>query len=215
MVDGAVFDIGGVLAHDVWEHLLLDSENGIAARYALDKEQVVRVGRLLWEAFAYRPETRNSSWQDLEKQYWCLFVDFFWGKNPPQGISVNGFIRMTDKFIRPVDEKMPMFLDQLQSRCVKLGICSNNNEFWFRRQMDKLSLHRYFSPSNVILSCRLGVSKSSPRFEMFHAAVDALCLPHSRCAFIDDREKNVKRAEECGMVGVLFRNLRQLKDSLK
>ena len=214
MVEGVIFDIGGVLADDVWEHLLpaRDKQGGIAEKYGLDKEQVHKVGELLWQAFAYRPESHENSWRELERQYWDLFIKFFWGKSAPEGVSIDEFIEMTNRFINPVDAQVLCFLEELRLKGIRLGICSNNNEFWFRRQMDKLKLHRYFSPSKIILSCRIGVSKSSKRYEMFHAAVKAMGLPHSKCAFVDDREDNVKFAEDCGMKGIHFtRNMNQLK----
>lgn len=216
MAEAVIFDIGGVLAKDVWERILpaRDNEGGIATTYDLDKEQVHKVGELLWEAFAYRPEARHNSWRDLERKYWDLFIKFFWGTLAPEGASIDMFIEMTKDFINPVDANMPSFLEDLRSRGIKLGICSNNNEFWFRRQMSQLNLHNYFSPPKIILSCRIGVSKSSDRFEMFHAAVEAMGLPHSKCAFVDDRLDNVERAKECGMVGIHFRGISELRESL-
>jgi hypothetical protein len=51
-VKAVIFDMGGVLARDVWEHLLPE---GIAPKYSLDDKNLVwKVGALLWEAFAYR-----------------------------------------------------------------------------------------------------------------------------------------------------------------
>ncbi|MGB7581636.1 MAG: HAD-IA family hydrolase, partial [Sedimentisphaerales bacterium] len=204
MIEAVVFDIGGVLAHDVWENLLPH----IADKEELNKEQVKSIGALLWEAFAYRPETILNSWRDLENQYWSLFVKSLWGKSIKKEEvkeKVEKFIKLTDDFIKDVDaEKMMKLLTGLQSNGVKLAICSNNNEFWYRYQMDKLKLCRYFSPSKVILSCKIGVSKSSPHFEMFHAVVDALQLTPNKCLFVDDRVDNVNRAEECGMQGILF-----------
>jgi len=214
VIAAVIFDIGGVLARDVWEHLLLDEPGGIASKYSLDKNQVERVGKLLWGAFAYRPETQYNDWRTLERQYWRQFIEFFWGKQPPSNVSIDNFIRMTDDFINLVDTEMIPLLEKLQSKGIDLAICSNNNEFWFRRQMDKLSLHRFFSPSKIILSCRIGVSKSSSRFEMFHAVVDALGVAKSQCAFVDDREGNVEQAKRCGIVGVHFTNAQQLTRQL-
>jgi HAD superfamily hydrolase (TIGR01509 family) len=203
MIEAVVFDIGGVLAHDIWENLL----PRIATIERLDKEQTKKVGALLWEAFAYRPETAINSWRDLEIQYWRLFVKSLWDKSIKKEKAkekIEKFIKLTDKFVNYVDAKMIDILGGLQSNGIKLAICSNNNEFWYRYQMDKLKLHRYFSPSKVILSCKVGVSKSSPRFEMFHAVVDSLQLTPNKCLFVDDRADNVNRAKECGMQGVLF-----------
>lgn len=211
MVEGVIFDIGGVLAHDVWENLLpaRDKRGGIAEKFGLDKEQVHRIGELLWEAFAYRPEAPHSSWCELEHQYWDLFIKFFWGKSPPKEASADEFITMTGEFAKPVDPSMHDFLKDLRANGIRLGICSNNNEFWFRRQMDTLNLHQYFNPSTIILSCRVGVSKSSKRYEMFHAAIRALGLPYSKCAYVDDRKPNVQHAIECGMKGFQFKKGRR------
>jgi len=206
MIEGVIFDVGGVLAPDVWENLLpsQDKVGGIAEKFTLDKKQVHKVGELLWEAFAYRPEGPHRTWRELEQQYWDLFIKFFWGKSPPNNASTEEFIRMTGEIIKPVHQNMERFLKNLQSNGIRLGICSNNNEFWFRRQMDMLNIHQYFDPSSIILSCRIGVSKSSKRYEMFHAAIRAIGLPHSKCVYVDDRDSNIKRAKECGMLGIKF-----------
>lgn len=212
-IEGVIFDIGGVLARDVWEHLLLEPHIGICAQYALDRNQVEKAGELLWQSFAHTPETKGSSWQTLEQLYWSRFIDYF-HEHLPSGLTAADLIKLTDDFISPV-EGMALLLERLQSDGIVLAICSNNNEFWFRRQMDKLQLHRFFSPNKVILSCRVGFSKSSPRYEMFHAAADALNIPKAKCVFVDDRLDNVERSRQCGMHGILFRNADQLRVSLR
>lgn len=206
MVAGVIFDIGGVLAPDIWESVLpaRDRAGGIAARFSLDKEQVHRVGGLLWEAFAYTPETPLRGWRELERQYWEMFIRFFWEKAPPPGATVEAFIALSEEAIRPVHPELECLLQNLQAAGLRLGICSNNNEFWFRRQMDRLGLHRFFPPAAVVLSSRVGVGKSAPRFEMFHAAVQALGLPPAHCIYIDDRPGNVERARRCGLSAIHF-----------
>ena len=214
-----IFDVGGVLAQDVWEHLLLDQADrdqpaGIASHHGLNADITEKVGKLLWNAFAYTPETNRNDWRQLEKRYWKSFIEFFWGKSPPDGVSVDGFIAMTGTFIRPIPG-MDAVLERLQSQGYGLAICSNNNEFWFRRQMAELRLHRFFSPNKTILSCRIGVAKSSPGFEMFHAAADSLSVGPSQCAFVDDRQGNVDRAKELGMKGLIFDNAEQIDEQLR
>ena len=53
MIKAVIFDIGGVLAHDVWEHLVLDKPEGIASRYGLVETQVEEVRKELWDKFMY------------------------------------------------------------------------------------------------------------------------------------------------------------------
>ncbi|MDH4284447.1 MAG: HAD family phosphatase [Gallionellaceae bacterium] len=216
MIEAVIFDIGGVLAEDVWEHLLPCRKKlgGIRDRFGLDHDQVDKIGVLLWAAFAHTPEGQHTTWRELERRYWDLFIRFFWDKSPPPGASIDDFIELTDKYIKLVDPEIPALLESLQSRGLKLGICSNNNEFWFRRQLGTLQLFRYFPPEGIVLSCRVGFSKSSPGYEMFDAAARALNVPHSSCIFVDDREENIKLASACGMKGIHFHKLSQLKESL-
>ena len=65
-----VLDVGGVLAHDMWEPLYDD----LAAQHQLDRNQLHEIGRLLWETFAYVPETPANTWRDMERRYWELFL---------------------------------------------------------------------------------------------------------------------------------------------
>ncbi len=213
-MQAVIFDIGGVLAEDVWEHLLLDRPAGIADLHGLDRDRVKELGEDLWQAFAYTPDTPCADRSQLEIRYWQSFIDSCWGEAPPAGVSVDRFIAMSDDFIQPVPDMVPV-LERLRSRGRELAICSNNNEFWFRRQMDKLRLHQFFSPERTILSCRVGVAKSSPGLEMFRAVAEVLGLAPARCAFVDDRPENVDRAEELGMRGFLFRDAAQIDDRLQ
>ena len=216
MIEAVIFDVGGVLAEDVWEHLLpcRKKAGGIRDQFRLDRDQVHKVGLLLWAAFAHTPEGQRTTWRELERRYWDLFIRFFWDRSPPQGASIDDFIHMTDEYVRLVDPGIPALLEGLQSRGLNLGVCSNNNEFWFRRQFGNLKLFSYFPPAGIVLSCRVGFSKSSAGYEMFDAAASAMNVAHSSCIFVDDRKDNVERAEARGMKGIHFRGLSQLQESL-
>ena len=202
MTKAVIFDIGGVLACDVWEHLLPD-ENGVRSLFpVLARAELERIGPVLWEAFAYVPETPAVGWRELELRYWRMFIEYF--KSEIGGADPDDFIELTDSFIRPMPKMRPI-LERLSATGTQLAICSNNNEFWFMRQMDKLELHQFFSPSKAVLSCRVGVPKASDRFEMFHAVCDAVATPMAECLFIDDREPNIAKARSCGMAGIRFK----------
>jgi FMN phosphatase YigB (HAD superfamily) len=197
MIEAVIFDIGGVLAYDVWEHLLLDETGSIASLWKLDRHQVERVSRALWAEFSIRPATENYGWRELEKEYWREFVDRLRLEAP-----IEELINLSDSFIRPVDGMVDL-LGELKET-FELGICSDNTEFWFERQMSKLALHRFFNPRNILLSCRTGVSKSSPGFEMFRAVTDALAVDKNNCIFVDDRAGSILQATKFGLGGILF-----------
>jgi HAD superfamily hydrolase (TIGR01509 family) len=198
MIKAVIFDIGGVLAYDVWEHLLLDPKEGIAAVYGLNVEDARKVGRELWDTFAHRAAEGEDTWQQLEMAYWHIFIDRF-----ELPISAEQCIALTDKFIRPVNG-MKQLLTELRSKGIELAICSNNTEFWFRRQTDKLGLDEFFSDDKIILSSRIGVSKSSPNSEMFHAVVESLEIDEENCVLVDDRPKTITQAIDFGITAILF-----------
>jgi HAD superfamily hydrolase (TIGR01509 family) len=198
LIKALIFDVGGVLAYDVWENLLLDKDYGVASVFHLNAEEVYKTGQELWNLFAHRQvDTENSS-SSLEREYWDLLIQRFDLLESP-----DYFIRWTDRFIKPVEGMVPL-LEHLQASGVKLAICSDNTEFWFRRQMDSFGLCRFFSPNHTILSSRVGVSKSSPHFEMFEAVVAALDLDKEDCILIDDRNETILRGLEFGLAGIIF-----------
>ena len=199
MIQAVIFDIGGVLADDVWEHLLLDERRGIAALNNLPREEVASFGRELWQEFAYIPETVDRDWMALEHAYWMKFKERF-GLTQP----LSFFTEQTERFIKPV-EGMADLLAHLKAADMELAICSNNTEFWLKRQIDKLELQRFFETEKIVSSCKVGASKSSPNFEMFREVITALGgISPSACIFVDDRSGNVERAIEFGMNAILF-----------
>jgi len=202
MIKGVIFDVGGVLAYDVWEHLLCDppgDPTSVSAKYGVPADQMEAIGDALWRAF----DCRAGNPDELEKEYWDQFVERSRAFPQLTSLPIQDFLSMTDDFIRPVDPVGTTGLfEWLTNKGVHLGICSNNNEFWFRRQAQRLNLYRFFPEKNVTLSCRHGFTKSDSR--LFHVAVAALGLHPVDCVFVDDRMGNVSRSIDCGMVGIFF-----------
>jgi HAD superfamily hydrolase (TIGR01509 family) len=199
-----ILDVGGVLAHDIWEPMFDD----LADRHGLSRLSLRKAGRLLWETFAYVPETPANTWRDMERRYWALFLAIT--RLP---LSVKSLVRLTDRYVVPVAGMRPI-LDRLKARGVPLVICSNNNEIWWPRQARKLRLRRFFGDENLVLSSRIGAPKDSPRLEMFKAAVRAAGAPAAGCFFVDDRAENVRRARQYGIDAVLFRGPHQFAAAL-
>ena len=193
-----IFDIGGVLMYDVWEHVYLDQGVGIADLYGADHKKLEVLGRRLWEEFAYR------TGDGLEHEYWERFV--IESKELVSSVpSVETLIELSKKFIRPVDlAAATELLDALKKENVLLSICSNNNEFWFAEQMRVSGFDRYFLPEHTALSCRVGVSKGDPSNKMFTAALAQLGVQAHEAFFVDDRQGNVDRAMSLGIDAVLF-----------
>lgn len=200
VIQGVAFDIGGVLAYDVWEHLL----PAIALHHDLKLKdaEIVTIGRKLWREYECGPQARENEWQGFEQEYWEKFIDEL-PESAKSSVTVEACIQMTDAFIKPVEGMFPL-LESLKESGVGLAICSNNNEFWFRHQWDKLNLGRFFDPEKVVLSCRVGFPKSSHGFEMFQEVEEKLEVSRAHCVFIDDRESNINISQQFGMVGIHF-----------
>lgn len=198
MIEAVIFDMGGVLAYDVWEHLLLNKEEGLVSIYDLDLTRVQKVGRELYDEFAHRKGQGEDGWKELEEEYWNRLTDRL-----HLSLAPSELIQLTDRFIRPVVGMIEL-LECLKARAVRLAICSNNTEFWFRRQADKLGLYRFFNAENIVLSSRIGVSKSSPNFEMFRAVVNRLGIDKRNCVFVDDRIGNIVQSIKFGLAGIIF-----------
>jgi FMN phosphatase YigB (HAD superfamily) len=212
MIRAVIFDVGGVLAYDVWEHLLLDEPDlanpdkpvGIASFYGLQHSDVERVGRKLWKIYSRPSNILGGENLDLEDHYWCAFIAEL-KDQLPRSIRTSDLKDRTDSFIRPINQAgMESLLKELQSKNLRLVICSDNTEFWFRRQVAKLELQRFFSRQDCFVSYEVGYSKDSPRFEKFHAISQALQMDATSCAFIDDRQKNVESAFKYGFTPMLF-----------
>ena len=200
-----ILDVGGVLARDIWEPMFDD----LAVRHRLSKRRLYEIGRLLWETFAYVPETPANTWRDMERRYWQLFLLI--SRIPT---TVDRLIARTDRYVVPVEGMRPI-LDALRARRTRLVICSNNNEIWWPRQAKKLRLAKYFADRRLILSSRVGAPKNSPRLEMFKAAVAAAGVPAASCFFVDDRLENIRRARRFGIDAVRFRGASQFADELR
>jgi HAD superfamily hydrolase (TIGR01509 family) len=86
------------------------------------------------------------------------------------------------------------------TRRVRLGLLSNDVGAWSRRLREKFGLEEVFSA--VAISGDVGFRKPDPRiYEAFLAKAGAAA---GRCAFIDDRLRNLAVAKGIGMRTILF-----------
>ena len=195
MIKGVIFDVGGVLARDVWEPMF----TALARRTRLSGARLQRVGEQLWREY----DRRAGDVATLEREYWRKFRRRVRGL--PASLTVERLMAMSDRFIRPVDAPaMRPLLARLKRKGVRLAICSNNNEFWFPRQYYWLGLDEFFARENVVLSCHEGTVKAARDFRMFLAAARRLALQPRQCLVIDDRAPYLERAGEHGMRALLF-----------
>jgi HAD superfamily hydrolase (TIGR01509 family) len=198
-VKAIIFDIGGVLAKDIWENLYLDHQIGLASLMSqVSDTQLTIMGKELWQQFACISAHTQEGVKRLEQEYWSEVA-----RRLELSLDLEFFIGLSEKFIKPIEGMFDLLRD-LHSRGIILAICSDNTEFWFRRQYVKLELAEYFREERIALSCRVGVSKMSPGFEMFKSVCKATSVQPQECILIDDRPENVIMANDFGMRALLF-----------
>ena len=64
-----------------------------------------------------------------------------------------------------------------------------------------------FSPMRELFSCDCHLVK--PDIEIYQMLLDKYSLCASECVFLDDKQENVDGAEACGILGIVFTNLKE------
>jgi putative hydrolase of the HAD superfamily len=103
------------------------------------------------------------------------------------------------------------FLPELKKNH-KLVLFSNNNHPTAKILKTKHKKAIGFF-EKMYFSCELRLAKPDPKF--FNHALKELKLKPEECLLVDDKEKNIKAAQEIGMKGIVFQNMEQLKQELK
>ena len=75
----------------------------------------------------------------------------------------------------------------------------SNYPVWYKMIEESLHISRYVDWTFV--SCRTGLRKPEP--QAYLSAAKSLGVAPAQCVFIDDRQENVRPAEELGMRGIL------------
>jgi HAD superfamily hydrolase (TIGR01509 family) len=89
----------------------------------------------------------------------------------------------------------------------KLGFISNTTVFE-SSVLDKWGIREMFDVMSF--SWELGIKK--PSKEIFDITLQKLGVAPDEAVFIDDGEKNVLKAKEYGLNGIVFKSVEQLKD---
>jgi HAD superfamily hydrolase (TIGR01509 family) len=92
----------------------------------------------------------------------------------------------------------------------KIGMISNIGRGWIQNFFDEHQLHDVFNA--VVLSGDEGVTKPHP--QIYELMSERLEVGVEECVFIDDLPENIAGADAAGMHGIVYGNLRQIKQEL-
>ena len=100
-------------------------------------------------------------------------------------------------------------VDKLRSSGIKVGLLSNNTHEK-AAEMREIGLDKHFDVFHI--SVETGYVKPEPK--AFEHLTEALRIKMSELVFIDDSEKSLSTADECGFKPILFESYQQLQNDL-
>ena len=194
--DVILFDIGGVLLTNGWDHR---ERATVIDQFHLDKAE-----------FEKRHPGPNDPWErDVISARQYLDETVFY---EPRSFSHDDFLAaICAQSVELENGALGILRELAASGRYMLG-CLNNearepNEYRFR----KYNLRDAFDVS--LSSCYMGLRKPHP--EMYKRALDILGKPAERILFIDDRAENAQGARDAGMKAIRFEGAEQLRRDLE
>src|SRR5262245_30578518 len=182
-----IFDYGGVMRREDpadWDK--------IASKFGLPRGKA-------WTAFHDAPEYLRSrvgiiSAQDLRA---AVVRGIGLRIGPEAAERLFAEIEEQDRTFPLVDPEMDALLDRLRGR-VRLGLLSNAAKGDHARFVERGIAQRF---DDVVCSGDVGFAK--PDAKVYRLAADRLEVDPSKCAFVDDMERNVEGARAVGMAAHL------------
>ncbi len=113
------------------------------------------------------------------------------------------------RYIRPVIKACPLLEEIMQHSECDQYILSNwdsySFEYLFESKHGK-KIFSYFDPEHIVISGQCGIIK--PKKEIFEYFLTTYNIDDpDDCIFIDDLEKNIKAAKECGLQAIWFHGM--------
>lgn len=193
LVDGVLFDYGGVLTGPVGESIRAwhDADRIDPATFtAALKQWLSRT--VHWNTPIHRLETGELGIAEFEELFAAELRTLEGAPVAAQGILRRMFARMRPR------EEMFALVEDLRAAGVRVGLLSNSwGNTYPRERIDAL-----FDP--VVISGEVGLRKPQPK--IYRHALELLDLPAGRVLFIDDAEPNILGAQAVGLRALLHTN---------
>jgi putative hydrolase of the HAD superfamily len=189
-IEVLLFDIGGVLLTNGWDH---DARALAVERFALEPEF-----HEIHDALA------------VELDCGRITLDAYLDHavfNRPRSFSRDEFRAFMFARSAPHPDAIAVVDELARSRRYLIAALNNESVELNQYRIDRFELRRYFRI--FLTSCYLGVAK--PHAAMFEAALHVLQCPPTACAFVDDRVVNVDAARRAGIPSLHYRDPSQLR----
>lgn len=187
-IKALIFDLGNVIVNlnmrKFYKKILPKSDN-----------KQINIYKDLWEPIEKLDKglfSKEEFYQEAKKRFQF------------QDVGNEEFFNMFNSIFDSLNYKLLDFIKKLkQDKMYKVFALSNTNplhvEFLAKNIID---FRDYFK--QVFYSYEIGMIKPDPK--IFLHVLEHINYKPSECIFIDDNRKNVKVAEQIGMIGIQFRN---------
>ena len=193
--DVILFDVGGVLLTNGWDHC---ERADVLRKFSLDAAE-----------FEARHPKANDAWEkDAISARDYLDATVFY---TPRSFNHDDFLEAVFAESVPLaDSALPVLEEVAGAGRWLVGSLNNEarepNEYRFA----KYGLRDYFEVA--LSSCYLGLRKPEPA--IYKRAIDILGSPAERILFIDDRKGNVEAAQGAGIHAVQFTGEKDLREKM-
>ncbi len=188
------FDLGGVCLTNAWDHI---SREAAAEHFQYDFQASEERHKIIVEKFEigeasikdYLNEAIFFRERDFSEKQFVEFMESQ-SKAHPRSFEILEKLRSQNKY--------------------EISVLNNESLELNLYRIEKFGLRNYFT--NFYSSCFLGVAK--PNLEIYRKVLQITQTPADRCLLIDDREKNVEAAAECGFQILHIPNVDELEKKL-
>ena len=194
--DVILFDIGGVLLTNGWDHC---ERSAVLSQFHLDEAE-----------FEKRHAKPYDAWErDLITAREYLGATVFY---EPRNFTPDDFLQALFAESMELPHGGLGILQELAaSGKWMLGALNNEAREPNDYRLRTFGLRQYFDAT--LSSCYLGLRKPQP--EIYRRSLDILGRPAERVLFIDDRQENASAAEAVGMKAIRFDGAERLRRDLE
>ena len=191
-----LFDVGGVLLTNGWDHV---ERASVLGQFHLDHA-----------AFEARhPEPYDALERDTITMSDYLNATVFY---EPRSFTPDDFIAAMKVQSKPISSNALGVLGEVAASDTWLvGLLNNESRLLHEYRMEKYGIEKHLDIQ--LSSCYLGLRK--PDADIYRRALDILGRPADRVLFIDDRANNTAAARAAGMHAIQFLGEEQLRHDLK
>ena len=191
-----LFDVGGVLLTNGWDHV---ERASVITQFGLDKADFE----------ARHPEPYDALERDTITLDDYLQATVFY---QPRSLTSQDFITAMKAQSKPIPSNaLGILAEVAASDKYLVGLLNNESRQLHEFRMEKYGITPYLDVQ--LSSCYLGMRK--PDADIYHRALDILGRPADRVIFIDDRANNTAAAAAAGIHAIQFLGEEQLRSQLK